>query len=167
MTKKIYQHDPIAAAKRRSVAARRVGIGNRCASCGEGKPLSLIPESNPTTCEECKRRKKGRRIYDDHHVAGKANHPYTIPVPANDHRAILSEAQYEWPKRTRENSDRGPLLAVAGCIRGCIDTITYLLTKLLSWAADFAEQLDAFLVLHMGPKWWSSHAFVEFIERSF
>jgi hypothetical protein len=165
MPKRSHQPDPIAAAKRRSVATRRVGIGSRCVNCGEGRPLSLIPESKPTTCEECRRRRKSRKACDDHHIAGKANHSFTIPIPANDHRAVLSEAQYDWPKATRENPHRSPLIAIAGCIRGCIDTIVYLLKKMLSWAAEFVEQLDAFLVFHMGPNWWTSHTFVEFIER--
>jgi hypothetical protein len=105
-------------------------------------------------------------MYDDHHVAGKANHRFTIPIPANDHRAVLSEAQYDWPKATRENTDGSPLRAVAGCIRGVYDTMLYLLDKLLLWAAEFVEKLDDFLIEHLGPKWWTSAAFLEFMERS-
>lgn len=166
MSAKTLHHNPIAAAIRRSAAARRVGIGNLCAFCGEARPCALIPGSNPITCEECRRRKEGRSIYDQHHVAGKANCSLTIPIPANDHRAILSEAQYEWPQATLRNSDGSPLLAIAGCIRGCIDTTMYPLKRPLLWAAEFAEQLDAFLVWHIGSRWWASKAFVEFIKRS-
>jgi hypothetical protein len=115
-------------------------------------------------CEECRRQKESLNMYDSHHVASIANHSLTIPVPANDHRAILSEAQYNWPKATRENSDGSPLRAIAGCIRGTYDTIVYLLQKLLLWAAEFVEKLDDFLVAHLGPKWWASKEFVEFMK---
>lgn len=59
---------------------------------------------------------------DDHHVFGKANDPTTIvTVPANDHRAELSVAQQDWPKKTPENPDGSPLLAAAARIRGFVD----------------------------------------------
>lgn len=159
------QRDPIAAAKRKSVANRRVGMGNQCTFCGEKRPAALISGSNSPICEECMRHKKGKSTFDNHHVAGKANHSLTIPIPANDHRAILSEAQYDWPKATLENPDGSPLLAIAGCIRGIYDTILYLLHKLLFWATEFVELLDAFLVSHFGPKWWTSQQFTEFKNR--
>ena len=139
---------------RRSIAARRVGIGNRCA-CGENRPLALIPGTNPIICAECKRKAEGRTVCDLHHVAGKSNHHLTIPIPVNDHRAILSEAQYDWPKTTLENRDRSPFLAIAGCIRGLIDVIRYLLDELLAWVPQYLEELDAFLVARLGSRWWS------------
>jgi hypothetical protein len=165
MPTKLPQRDPIAAAKRKSVANRRVGNGSKCAFCGENRPAALITGSNPTICEECMKRRKGKSTFDHHHVAGKANHSLTIPIPANDHRAILSEAQYDWPKATVENAYRSPLLAVAACIRGIYDTIEYLLNQLLLWAAEFVELLDAFLVSHFGPKWWTSRKYIEFKNR--
>jgi hypothetical protein len=157
------QSDAITAAKRRSVAARRVGIGNACV-CGENRPLALVAGSNPTTCADCKRRQKGQSPFDAHHVAGKVNHPLTIPVPANDHRAILSEEQYNWPKATRENADGSPLLAIAGCIRGLYDTIVYLLQKLLLWIPEILEKLDAFLTMRLGAAWWCNEDYVNFTK---
>jgi len=63
-------------------------------------------------CAECQRKKKGQNIVDNHHPFMKANDPSTtIPVPVNDHRADLNEAQNDWPKKTRENPDGSPLLA--------------------------------------------------------
>jgi hypothetical protein len=157
------QSDPIAAAKRRSVAERRMGVGTACV-CGENRPLALIPGSNPVSCAKCKRRKKGRSAYDRHHVAGKANHPLTIPVPVNDHRAVLSEDQYEWPRATRENPDRSPLLIIAGCIRGLYKTIVYLLDELLLWIAEYLERLDDFMTSHLGAKWWTNKLFSDFLN---
>lgn len=165
MSSKRIPNDPIAAAKRQSVARRRIALGARCVFCGEDRAAALVAGSNPTICKQCQRLKDGKSPCDNHHVAGKANHQLTIPVPVNDHVAILSEDQYDWPKATLENSDRSPLLAVAACIRCIYDTFLYLLHKLLFWAAEFVELLDAFLVSHFGPKWWTSQQFTEFKNR--
>jgi len=152
-----------AAARRRSVARRRIGIGNEC-KCGENRPLALIAGSSPITCVECRRRKKGHKTIDRHHVAGRANHDFTIPVPANDHRATLTDDQYRWPKQTLDNPDSSPLLAAAGCIRGVIDTIAYLLDNLLLWIAQLLEHLDAFLTSRFGVKWWENMEIAVFLR---
>ena len=147
------QSDPIAVAKRRSEAGRRIGVGKTC-TCGESRPAALIAGSNPTACTECKRHREKKSPFDEHHVAGKSNHALTIPVPANDHRAVLSEEQYKWPKATRENALGSPLLAAAASIRGIFDTIVYLLKKFLLWIPQVLETLDAFLSMHFGSMWW-------------
>jgi hypothetical protein len=91
---------------------------------------------------------------DNHHPFGKANNPTTIPVSVNDHRADLSMAQHDWPKETRENPDASPLRAGAGCLRGFVDTVIYLIRKGVLWIAEALEWLDGFLVEKLGPKWW-------------
>ena len=91
---------------------------------------------------------------DDHHVAMRANNPATMPVPVNDHRAELSVAQYEWPKKTRENPDGSPLIAAAGCIRGFMDCLFYLIETFLHWSAEMLEELDSYLIERLGPQWW-------------
>src|SRR5947209_19437823 len=98
--------DPIKAYRRRQTAARRVGNNDRC-DCGENRPEALIRNSG--VCAACKRKSKGHVLTDNHHVAGCANSPVTVAVPVNDHRAILSTAQYDWPKDTLENPHRDPL----------------------------------------------------------
>jgi hypothetical protein len=138
---------------RKVVAARRVGVGARC-SCGEDRPEALIAGNSPTMCAACQRAAKGGPTIDQHHFAGRANNPATIPVPVNDHRAILSVAQAEWPKSTLTNPEGSPLLAGAACLRGCIDTIHYLIEKGLLWLADMLEKLDEIQVKKLGPKWW-------------
>jgi hypothetical protein len=122
--------------------------------CGEARPEVLIPNSKPTVCAECKRKSRGAKTMDDHHVAMKANNPTTIPVAVNDHRVELSVAQDDWPKKTRENLDGSPLLAAAGCVRGFVDTVVYLIERLLLWVADMLEKLDAYLAQNLGQKWW-------------
>ena len=92
---------------------------------------------------------------DRHHPGGKANSPVTIPIPANDHKAQLSEHQYDWPKQTLENPDASPLLRAAGCVRGLLDVIPYLVENLLEWVADLLEILDVYLREKLGPNWWA------------
>ena len=146
--------DPVAEFLRSSKAARRVGTNQTCA-CGEHRPKALNAGSNPMTCESCKRQKEGKRITDHHHVAGRANSPETIPVFVNDHRAILSVAQYQWPPETLRNPHGNPLLRASACIRGFTDTLYYLIDKFLLWIPEFLETLNAFLTKKLGPNWWA------------
>ncbi len=158
------QRDPSEAYRREVTAARRVGADKKCA-CGEGRPWALIPQSNPTVCAECQRKRKGQKTTDDHHVAGEANHPATIPTPVNDHRARLTADQCDWPKQTRENPDGSPLLASAACIRGFIDYLYYLIDKFLSWIPEMLEILHDFLVKKFGPKWWVNTELDQFARK--
>jgi len=153
MTKKRPLRDPEAACVRKNIAARRVGVNAKCA-CGENRPEALIPKSKPTTCHRCKREQEGKTTMDKHHPFGKSNSPVTVEVPVNDHRADLSVAQYDWPKQTRENPDGSPLIAAAGCVRGFVDTVVYLIEKGLRWVADVLEFADAYLTEKFGPKYW-------------
>jgi len=153
MPKRPPKRDPIAAYQRQVTAARRVGLDRQCA-CGEARPEALIANRELIVCAECERNSKGKTTMDNHHVAGKPNSPITISVPVNDHRAELSVGQHDWPKETRENPDGSPLLAAAGCVRGFMDTVTYLVNELLLWIAEFLERLNAFLAEALGPKWW-------------
>jgi len=66
----------------------------------------------------------------------------------------LSVAQYDWPKKTRENPDGSPFLAAAACIRGFIDYVYYLIVKGIVRIPEMLEAADALLALQLGPKWW-------------
>ena len=147
------QNDPIAAYQRDVTAQRCVGENARC-GCGETRPEALIRNSNPIICAACKRKSRGEKTMDNHHFADKANNPLTVPVPVNDHRAELSVAQYDWPRKTRENPDGSPLIAAAGCIRGFIDWVMYLIKTGVLWVAEMLETLDSLLVEKLGPQWW-------------
>ena len=153
MSIEIPKRDPSAAYARKAIAARRVGVGNRC-KCGETRPEALIRKGKSVICHDCQRKEKNMKRQDNHHFAGKANSPITIAVPVNDHRAELTSAQQDWQKRTLENPDASPLLKGAGCIRGFTDTIVYLIKQGLLWIADMLEKADAFLAEKLGPKWW-------------
>lgn len=164
MSKELPPRDPIRQYQRKTIAARRIGLGKKCA-CGESRPEALIAGSKPTICAACKRKKRGQSATDAHHVAGKSNSKVTISVPVNDHRAILSTAQWDWPKETRENPDCSPLLAAAGCIRGFADILVYLIKELLLWIADMLEALNALLVEKHGPKWWHNTELEKFAPK--
>jgi hypothetical protein len=96
---------------------------------------------------------KSQTIVDKHHPAGSANSRATLNVPVNDHRAVLSVAQRDWPRETLENREGCPLLAGAGRIRGFIDTSDYLTDKVLQ-KPELLESLSAFLLDRLGPQWW-------------
>ncbi len=164
MPRRIPQRDPIAADQRRATAARRAGINARC-RCGEDRPEALITRVKPVTCFECERSNKGKRTTDKHHIAGKANSPITISVPANDHRVRLSVAQYDWPARTLENPDGSPLLKAAACIRGFTDIVHSLMEEFLRCIADLLEKLDVHLHERIGPKWWLDTKLEQFAPK--
>ena len=162
--KKKPPRDPISTFVRESKACRRVGQDNQC-KCGERRPLALIPGSKPTICALCQRKALGHSLLDNHHPAGKANDPTTIPVRTNDHRAILSPAQYEWPPETRENPSGSPILAAAACMRGYCETDSYLVASLLIPKAEMLEELEAFLTKGLGPKWWAGTEMERFVPK--
>lgn len=164
----IPKNDPIRAEQRKATAQRRVGLGAYCASCGESRPEALIVGSKPMTCAMCKRIMKGMDPLDKHHIAGKANSPITIKIPVNDHRAILSVAQYEWPRKTLENPNGDPLLARAAILRGIADTISYyayLAQKLLPWIAEILESFSDSFEKNFGARWWASTPFTWFFPK--
>jgi hypothetical protein len=77
----------------------------------------------------------------------------------------LSDEQYDWPKRTLENPSGSPLLAAAGCIRGFVDMIHYLIEEFLLWIPVFLEALDACLERVLGPKWWVGTELEQFAPK--
>jgi hypothetical protein len=164
MSRKLPPRDPRGAHRRKVVAARRVGVDAHC-SCGEGRSEALISGSKPRVCAACKRTTSGLSTMDEHHFAGKANSPTTIPIPVNDHRARLSVVQAEWPKSTLTNPEGSPLLAAAACVRGFIDTVLYLIERGLLWIADMLEKLDEFQVNKLGPQWWLNTAIEQFAPK--
>jgi hypothetical protein len=89
-----------------------------------------------------------------------------MPVPANDHCAVLSVAQYNWPRETLENPDGCPLRAAAACIRGFIDYIYYAIETYLLWIPEMLETLSTFLKDNLGPKWWHNTLLEQFSPKT-
>jgi len=164
MPSKLPKSDPIKVHQRKSVAARHIGLGAKCA-CGESRPEALIKRDELVICAECDRKEKGHSTTDAHHPSGLANSPITIRIPVKDHRAELSVAQYDWPRKTLENPDASPVLAGAAQVRGFIDTALYLVEKMLLWLAEMLESLDMYLVDKLGPKWWVKTPLEQFAPK--
>lgn len=164
MRRKPPRRDPSSAHRRKVVAARRVGVGARCA-CGEDRPEALIAGSNPPICAACERAANGLTTDDGHHYAGRANNPARVLIPVNDHRAVLTVAQAEWPKSTLTNAEGSPLLAGAACLRGFIDTILYLIEKGPLWVAEMLEKLDQLLNRKLGSRWWVNTEIQQFAPK--
>jgi hypothetical protein len=145
--------DPRSAHRRGVVAARRAGIGNKCA-CGELRPEALISGRVPAVCFSCDRERLGWKKSDRHHLFGAANSPVTVSGPVNDHRACLSVWQQRWPQETLKNQYGSPLLAAAAKIRGFSDFVLYLMNEHLLPIAQMLELLDTTLRKKRGTKYW-------------
>lgn len=153
MDGKLPPSDPIAAHRRQVIAARRVGLGQKC-SCGESSPEALISGKNPVICARCGRKRRGQKMSDNNHLFGIANSPLTASIPVNHHRACLSVSQQNWPTETLENRDGSPLLTAAATIRGFSDFVLYLMQEHLLPIARMLELLDTILRRKLGTKYW-------------
>lgn len=148
--------DPFEVVKRIEEQYRRLGIRTPvCAwpGCGERNPFTLIGRHPDISCYEHYSLRTGRRPYESHHVAGKANSDATADVPGNDHR-ILSELQRFWPEDTLRNAEHSPLLKAAAAIRGWCDVLLVIIDRGVGWIPGFLEWLHLALVDHHGPNWW-------------
>ena len=158
------KRDPLGAFHREALAERRLGNQKECASCGETRALALEQNTNPRLCTECRREKQGQTIFDDHHIAGQANSDVTTPIPANQHRAQLSEDQKDWPRKTLENRDGDPLLAAAARNRGVVNCLSHLIDVLLP-NTELQEALHQQLVEQHGSEWWRNTKVEKFARK--
>ena len=157
--------DPLRAATRRARARRLVGNNARCA-CGEDRPEALVRGKKPIRCAACQRKCEGRTTTDEHHVASQNNHPLTVPVPVNEHRAVLSVMQMDWNRTMRENPNGCPIMAGAAMLRGAADTIIYLIEKGIDWVITLMEAVSAFLRQRWGDGWWLKTPIEEFAPKA-
>jgi len=162
---KLPPSDPVAAHRRREIAARRVGQGQKC-SCGEFRPESLISGKKPVICARCGRKRRGQKTSDNHHIFAKANSELGASIPVNDHRASLSVSQQSWPRETLENRHGSPLLTGAAKIRGFIDFVLYVMQEHLLPIARMLEQLDTTLRTKLGTKYWKKMKLRAFEPKS-
>jgi len=66
------------------------------------------------------------------------------------------------------NSDqprRKPTAGRCACLRGCKDTIVYLIEDGLLWLADMLEKLDEIQVKKLGPRWWVNTEIEQFAPK--
>jgi hypothetical protein len=147
------EDDPIGAWLRSSRSKRRVGPAAVCASCGkESRPYALIFGRKPPCCYRCDRIVQGRPPYEDNHVFGKRNSDLTIRYPINDHRAVLSVAQYRWPPGALENPNGSVLLASIAESHGLYDNTEHMLAEHKANSAKLLH-VEELLVTVYGPDW--------------
>jgi len=145
--------DPIGGWLRNSRSKRRVGPAAVCASCGkESRPYALIFGRKPPCCYRCDRIVQGRPPYEDNHVFGKRNSDLTIRYPINDHRAVLSVAQYRWPPGALENPNGSVLLASIAESHGLYDNTEHMLAEHKANSARLLH-VEELLVTVYGPDW--------------
>lgn len=147
--------DPIGAWLRDTRAQRRVG--RKACPCGEARPYAIISWRSRPICFRCERLAQGREPYEDDHPFGRHSGGLTIRIPINDHRAILSVAQYQWPPETLQNPEGDPFLASAARYRGLFNIISYILADCVKEAERF-ERLSAAMRERYGPRWWLEEA---------
>src|SRR6185503_4399985 len=139
---------------RREKQTRRLGTrAPRCKLCGESNLVALSGTAPSILCYECQTRDSGKPLIEKHHAAGRHNDPFTIPIPANDHR-VLSDRQQDWPAKTLRNPNGSPLLKASATLRGWLDVLRELIEHILGWIPEFLEALDSFLNEKLGNHWW-------------
>jgi len=143
--------------RRREMALERIGTRSpRCyRKCNETDPIALIGVTPKTQCYEHLSISDGKSGLEDHHVAGRHNHPMTVRIPGNDHRR-LNDMQQDWPDDTLRNPDKSPLLRAAACIRGWMDVLRLIIENAVGWIPPLLETVDAFLVKDRGAGWWKA-----------
>jgi hypothetical protein len=151
-------NSPIKTSVRKAKAQRRVGVGAVCTQCGESNAQALVARSRPRLCYECYQERRGKKRTEPHHYSGKANSSVTVEVAGNVHRAVLSDAQYEWPPTTLQNTDGSPLLKVAAGLRGAADFVERLIVQFFRQCAQLLEKLDPWLREKYG-EWWIGSPF--------
>ncbi len=127
--------DPIGAWLRDTRAQRRVGREAACA-CGEARPFALISGRSPPICFRCERLAHGRAPYELNHVFGKRNSALTIRYPINDHRAIFSVKQLDWPPGALDNPNGSPLRASIARFDGLYDNVEHMLAEHIAFSAE-------------------------------
>ena len=156
----------LAAIARQHRKQERLGDHDTCQFCGESEPAGLREvvlehlSTGPTAvtlCASCHVQLQGKPLTEHHHPAGRANDPFTVPIPATDH-AVLTDWQYDWPQATWRNPDGSPLLRAAASLRGWLDVLRLLIERTVGWIPTFLEQLDTVLHDQLGPSWWAGLA---------
>jgi hypothetical protein len=141
-------------AVRRTRKARPLGPDARCWKCGCADPTVLHWHRKKIWCYECSNLERGKSGMEKHHLLGKANDETTVTVPGNLHLP-LTDAQTDWPREVRYNTDRDPLLWLAGLCRSLHD-IGEVIVGWLQCIAQFLEQLSRALHDAHGPRWWET-----------
>ncbi len=155
----------LAALAREHRKQERFGDDDTCQLCGEADlrglrqvelASSMEGTITVTLCASCHVQLQGRHLTEAHHPAGRANGPFTVPIPATEH-AFLTDWQYDWPRETWRNPDGSPLLRAAASLRGWLYILRLLIERTVGWIPAFLEQLDVILRQQLGDGWWNAY----------
>jgi hypothetical protein len=151
----IMSEEAINRAVRRTRKARPLGADARCCICGCADPRVLHRRGKKIWCYECSSAQQGRPTIEEHHLMGKANdHEMTAGVPGNLHLP-LTDAQTDWPREVRYNTERDPLLWIAGLCFSLRD-IARELVGLLGAIGAFLVLASRALRQALGAQWWEN-----------
>jgi hypothetical protein len=142
-------------AVRRTRKARPLGLDAKCWKCGcaDLTALHRPKYKKKIWCYECASLEDAKSAVEEHHLLGKANDPETTAgVLGNLHRP-LSDAQIDWPQEVRYNTERDPLVWIAGLLYSLHD-IFCVLASPLKGAADFLVWLSRLLRRLLSSTWW-------------
>lgn len=146
--------DELRREQRREVAYERLGTRQpKCQHCGESDPVALQGSHPDIACYQCSSRQAGKSDSEAHHLAGRHNSPFTMPLAANGHR-VLSDRQRDWPERTLRNPDGSPLLKASATLRGWLDVLWLIVERMVGHIPIFLEDLDERLRQSLGERWW-------------
>jgi hypothetical protein len=121
--------------------------------CGEDEPAALVGHVPNVRCYECAQSAAGRSGLEAHHYAGRANDPFTVPLPGNVHR-IVSDEIYTWPERTRLNPAGSGLRSAAAALRGRLSVERQMVERIDGPLIAYLEHLDERLTALHGDEWW-------------
>jgi hypothetical protein len=147
----VNQSSPLAKSLRQRKKQLTFGPDAACELCGETE-LRVLQQTISIRCAECRLAAAGKPTTERHHPAGRHNDDFAALLPANPH-AVLSDAQYDWPRETLRNPDRDPLRTLAAWLRFFADTFRYLSEVAHTWATDL-ETYAIYLSKTAGPQWW-------------
>lgn len=142
------------AERRREAAYERLGTRTpKCRYCPETDPVVLTGAAPNIVCYQCQAVQAGKPPTEEHHLGGQHNHPFIVPIPANDHRR-LNDMQNDWPRDTLTNPDGSPLIGIVGLLRGAIDVLLLIIKGILVRLPATLEDLNQKLTTYIGPAWW-------------
>jgi len=112
----------------------------RCSRCGERRPVALLLTADSIICYECRQSELDHPLIEGHHIAGRKNDRFKVPLSGNHHR-YASDLQVDWPKKTFDNPHRSPVLRDAARLRGIKD-LFYIAGDYFLTIASLLEELD-------------------------
>jgi hypothetical protein len=106
-------------------------------------------------CAEHAAARDGRRLLEEHHVAGRVNRDATVTIPANLHAVLTFNQQTSWPLELLRNPSANPLARAGASIRGSRETTEATGSKFLRPTEDELADVDAFLRDRHGEAWFA------------